>query len=123
MMEHLDGLTHWLYAVKGLASDQLSSAASHLSACLDCSDSQLEVRKLDAGLRELALAPWIPSAMDEGFEPTDPFRKRPQSSGQPHKAPRLSRVDSAEALAATERATARSEAILETVRKGGATSC
>jgi tetratricopeptide (TPR) repeat protein len=119
MMEHLDGLTHWLYAVRGLAADQLASAASHLSACLDCSDSQLQVRKLDAGLRELAVAAWIPSTMDEGFEPTDPFRRRPQFSGQPRKTPRLSRVDSAEALAATERATARSEAILAASRSGG----
>ena len=84
MMEHLDGLTHWLYAVKGLATEQLTAVVSHISDCMDCSSSQLEMRELDAGLRELALATaWVPGMPAEEFEDTDPFRRRPQLAELP----------------------------------------
>jgi len=73
MMEHLDELTHWLYAVKGLAEDQFAAAAAHLSDCFDCADSQLHFGRLDAGLRELALVAGIPNVSEDPFEPLDPF--------------------------------------------------
>ena len=120
MMEHLDELTHWLYAVKGLAEDQFAAAAAHLSDCFDCADSQLHFGRLDAGLRELALVAGIPNVSEDPFEPSDPFRRRPRVSPRASGARKLTREESVEALEATEHATRRSEEILEAVKKGAA---
>jgi hypothetical protein len=109
MMEHLDELTHWLYAVKGLAEDQFAAAAAHLSDCFDCADSQLHFGRLDAGLRELALVAGIPNVSEDPFEPSDPFRRRPRVSPRASGARKLTREESVEALEATEHATRRSE--------------
>lgn len=116
-MIHLDELTHWLYAVKGLSADQLDAIVSHLSDCLDCSESQLQFHKLDTGLRELALAAIIPAMSAETFDPADPFRRRPPVADRP--GPRLSNSESVEALEATQHAARRSEEILQAI-KGGA---
>jgi tetratricopeptide (TPR) repeat protein len=117
MMEHLDELTLWLYAVKRLTADQLAAAAAHLSDCLDCAESQLQISRLDTGLRELALVAGFPVA-DNPFEPSDPFRRRPAVTEHAHGKTRLSRAESAEALEATERAASRSEEIIESVKRG-----
>jgi tetratricopeptide (TPR) repeat protein len=118
MMEHLDGLTHWLYSIKGLASDQLATAASHLSACLDCSSSQLDARKLDSGLRHFALAAWAPAVASDDFEAADLFRQRPPVQAAPEHTHRVAAA-AAQMLAASERAVRRSDAILDALRKTG----
>jgi tetratricopeptide (TPR) repeat protein len=113
---HLDELTHWLYAVKGLTAEQLNSVASHLSDCIDCSESQFQFHKLDTGLRELALAAIIPPMHDEAFGPADTFRSRPRIAERP--GPRLTNAESVEALEATQRAAKRSEETLSAIKRG-----
>lgn len=118
MMGHLDELTHWLYAVKGLAADQVASVVAHLSDCVDCAESQFETGRLDAGLRELALVAGLPVMREGAFEPSDPFRRRPRLAKPASERLRLSPAESMEAVRATERAALRSEGILKSIQAG-----
>jgi len=116
-MIHLDELTHWLYAVKGLDGDQLTDAGRHLAECPDCASSQWQFEKLDGRLLELALSGSMSAMPERTFDADDPFRRRPRITARP-KTARLSRADSVEALAASERAMKGSATILDSIKAG-----
>lgn len=121
MTRHLDELTLLLYTVKDLAPEQVAATAAHLSDCAECVVAFTRIREIDLGLRGLAAERALTPVPSPIFDANDPFRRRPATPRPLHKPPRAATVDTAKALAASERAIALSEQILGSLKNPGRT--
>lgn len=117
MTGHLDELTLLLYTVKDLVPEQIAATAAHLTTCQECSVALTRIREIDMGLRGLAAERALTPVPNPIFGVNDPFRRRPARSLQ--RQPRAADVDTAKALAASERAVALSEQILASLKNPG----
>ena len=79
------------------------SIGRHVEACGDCRTALSEIRRIDEGFREIALAASRPSEDEPGLPPGDPFEKRPDFASEKG---RVAPPDVASrAIAASEQAT------------------
>ena len=105
--------------MKDLDPEQVAATAAHLSNCEDCAAAFTRVREIDLGLRGLATARALTPVPSSIFAANDPFRRRPLALRSLHRPPRAAKVDTAQALADSERAVALSEQILASMKKPG----
>jgi tetratricopeptide (TPR) repeat protein len=88
---------------------ELRRIGRHVEACGNCRVALSEIRRIDEGLREIALAASLPSEDEPGLPAGDPFEKRPDFAGRKDRtAPDVS----SRAIAASERASGEVESLL-----------
>ena len=119
MTRHLDELTLLLYTVKDLDPEHVAATAAHLSNCRECAVAFIRVREIDLGLRGLAAERALTPVPNPIFALNDPFRRRPSAPRSLNRPPRGAKIDTARALAESERALALSEQILVSLKTPG----